>query len=62
MTLSEAMRVAAERSCDMSWDEELRLWTVRSISHDGDPVCLSETDLLAMSPADFVARAIPERP
>lgn len=62
MTLGEAMRLAAEHSCDMSWDDELRLWTVRAISYDGDPVCLSEADLLAMSPQDFLDRAIPERP
>lgn len=62
MKLSVAMRLAAGRSCDMSWDEKLCLWTARAISHDGDPVCLSETDLMAMSPADVLAHAIPERP
>lgn len=62
MTLSEAMRTAAEHSCELSWDEELRLWTIRAISYDGDPVCVSEAELLAMSPTEFVARALPERP
>ncbi len=62
MTMSEAIRLAAERSCDMRWDAELGLWTVHAISYDGDPVCLSERELLAMSAREFLERAIPQRP
>ena len=62
MELAEAMRLAAERGCDMSWDEHERLWMIRAISYDSDACSLSMAKLMRTNRSEFLELFIPDRP
>ena len=61
MTLSEAVRAAVERGCEL---EPVRgspgRYTIRAIAYDADPYELSESQLLDISREEFLAEWIPE--
>ncbi|MES0872950.1 hypothetical protein [Sinimarinibacterium thermocellulolyticum] len=61
MLESEAMRLAAERSCEMRWDETQCCWVILAVSYDADMVCLPAATLAQLSAEDFLRDWIPER-
>ena len=61
MTISEAMRTAAEHSCDMEWDAENGLWFIGAISFDADGCALDSARLAAIDRDTFIRDYIPDR-
>lgn len=61
MTVSEAMRLAAEHSCDMEWDAEHRQWRIGAISYDADACSLDASTLARIDADTFVDVFIPDR-
>lgn len=61
MLESDAMRLAAERSCDMRWDDAQRCWVILAVSYDADMVCLPAATLARISAEEFLREWIPER-
>jgi hypothetical protein len=61
MLESEAMRLAAERSCEMRWDEAQRCWVILAVSYDADMVCLPAPTLARIGADEFLRDWIPER-
>lgn len=62
MELAEAMRLAAERGCDMSWDAQQRLWIIRAIAYDSDACSLDNARLMRIQRKEFLELFIPDRP
>ncbi|MEC9361617.1 hypothetical protein [Sinimarinibacterium flocculans] len=62
MLESEAMRLAAERSCEMRWDDDQRCWVILAVSYDADMVCLPAATLARLDADEFLREWIPERP
>lgn len=62
MTLAQAMTTATAHSCDMHWDAASSQWVIAPISYDGDSCALSNAQLLALTPEEFIRDYIPERP
>ncbi len=61
MTLSEAIRAAAEAGCELEAVKGAPgRYTVRAIGYDADPYELSETVLLDLSREQFLVEWIPE--
>jgi hypothetical protein len=61
MQIAEAMRIAAEHSCDLTRDPDTGDWVVASISYDSDACSLSDTKLLEIDAETFVTQFIPDR-
>lgn len=61
MGLAEAMRLAAEHSCELYRDAATGRWVVASVSYDSDACSLTEDELLSLTAERFVADYIPER-
>lgn len=61
MLVAEAMRLAAEHSCELSRDPVSGDWVIASISYDSDACSLSDAALLAISREDFLRDYIPDR-
>ncbi len=61
MQIAEAMRLAAEHSCDLTRDPETGDWVVASISYDSDACSLSDAKLLEIDAATFLSLYIPDR-
>jgi hypothetical protein len=62
MELAEAMRLAAERGCDMAWDAQQQLWVIRAISYDSDACSLNNARLMRINRSEFLELFIPDRP
>jgi hypothetical protein len=62
MGLAEAMRLAAEHSCELYRDAESGRWVIASISYDSDACSLTEAELFALSREAFLRDYIPDRP
>lgn len=61
MQIAEAMRLAAEHSCDLTRDPKTGDWVVASISYDSDACSLSDETLLKISADTFLKLYIPDR-
>lgn len=62
MEVSLAIRLAAENSCDMEWDEVARCWTIGSVSYDADACSLDSATLASIDAETFLRNYIPDRP
>lgn len=62
MLESDAIRLAAEHSCEMRWDEVQRCWVILAVSYDADMVCLPAATLARLDAAEFLREWLPERP
>lgn len=60
MTVSEAMRAAAENGCDLQFDAARKVWVVNKIAIEADTVELDESLLERLSIAQFVEDYLPE--
>lgn len=61
MQIAQAMRLAAEHSCELYRDTESGDWVVASISYDSDACSLSDAKLLEIDATTFLADYIPDR-
>ena len=61
MQIAQAMRLAAEHSCELYRDTESGDWVVASISYDSDACSLSDAKLLEIDAKTFLADYIPDR-
>ena len=59
MSLSEAIRAAAECGCELEPIAGSRRYLIRAIGYDADPFEISEDALLDLSRAEFLADWIP---
>lgn len=62
MLEADAMRLAAERSCEMRGDESERCGLILPIAYDGDLVCLPAATRACIGAQEFLRDWIPERP
>lgn len=58
MSLSEAIRRAAEQGCELV-AQPGRRWLIRAIGYDADPYEIDEDRLLGMDSAEFLREWIP---
>ncbi|WP_029891010.1 hypothetical protein [Polycyclovorans algicola] len=61
MQIAQAMRLAAEHSCELYRDTDSGDWVVASISYDSDACSLSDAKLLEIDAKAFLADYIPDR-
>lgn len=61
MQIAQAMRLAAEHSCELYRDTDSGDWVVASISYDSDACSLSDAKLLEIDATTFLADYIPDR-
>ena len=61
MLVAEAMRLAAERGCELTRDTGNGDWVIRSIAYDSDPCALSDEQLLRIGADSFLRDYIPDR-
>lgn len=61
MGLAEAMRLAAEQSCELYRDAATGRWVVASISYDSDACSLTDAELLRIDRETFLRDFIPDR-
>ena len=59
MTLTEAIRLAAERGCELVRIAGMARYTIRAIGYDTDPYEISEEALLDLSREEFLREWIP---
>ena len=59
MTLTEAIRAAAECGCELEHIAGTRRYTIRAIGYDADPYEISEDALLDLSRVGFLIEWIP---
>ncbi|MDO9452104.1 MAG: hypothetical protein Q7J29_04525 [Stagnimonas sp.] len=59
MTLTEAIRAAAEQGCELVRVPGLARYTIRAIGYDADPFEISEDALLDLSREEFLLEWIP---
>lgn len=61
MTLTEAIRAAAEQGCELERVAGSARYVIRAIGYDADPFEISEMALLDLSREEFLREWIPER-
>jgi hypothetical protein len=61
MTLTEAIRTAAEQGCELEPLPGGRGYTIRAIGYDADPFEITDAMLLSLSREEFVQEWIPAR-
>lgn len=59
MTLTEAIRAAAEQGCELVRASGAARYTIRAIGYDADPFEISEDALLDLSREEFLREWIP---
>lgn len=59
MTLTEAIRAAAEQGCELVRVPGSARYAIRAIGYDADPFEISENDLLDLSRETFLSEWIP---
>lgn len=62
MEVSEAIRISAQKGCDMAWDNVAGVWRIASIAYDSDACSLDSDTLARLDTEAFIARYIPDRP
>lgn len=62
MGLAEAMRLAASRGCECSWDAAEQVYVIAPVSYDSDACSLTAARLAGISREEFLALYIPDRP
>jgi hypothetical protein len=61
MTLSQAIRLAAENGCEIEPAGDGKRVLIRAIAYDADPFELDESRIYAMSEDEFLREWLPPR-
>jgi hypothetical protein len=59
MTLTEAIRRAAEQGCELEPIPGQRRWLIRAIGYDADPYEIDEDALMSLGAEEFLREWIP---